>query len=74
MDRVGLERLERDANTWLNNIMLIFPLERMQLYHAGYLTSIVNLHEFHRSDLVNLYKPVSLIFRCFLPQSAGRNH
>jgi hypothetical protein len=73
MDGAGFERLERDADTKLNN-MLFLSLERLQLYHAGSLASIGNLHDFHRSDLVNLYKPVAFIFRCFLLQSAGRNH
>ncbi len=73
MDSVRLERLARVANIGLNN-MLVLSLERLQLYHAGILSSIGNLHEFHRSDLVNLYKPVSFIFRCFVAQSTGRKH
>ncbi len=73
MDGVDLERLERDADIRLND-MLVLSLERLQLYHAGVLASTGNLHDFHRSDLVNLYKPVAAIFRCFSPQSVGRDH
>ena len=54
--------------------MTSLSLEQLQLYHAGSLTSTGNLHEFRRNGLVNLYKPVSFIFRCFLPQSARRHH